>query len=72
MTYNDPKRPRRVNTGGWGAGTIALVALVAILIIGGILYATSNRGTTTASDSGASRTSTTMGAGNTSTAPKNP
>jgi hypothetical protein len=61
MTYNDPNRPRRVNNGGVGTGTIALIALVTMLVIGGIVYAMSNRGTTSASNTGTS-TPTTTGA----------
>jgi len=59
MTYNDPNRPRRVNNDGWGIGTIALVALFAILILGGLVYGLSHRGTTTASNTGVSMPTTT-------------
>ena len=60
MTFNDPNNRARAND-RWGTGTIALVANVGILILGGRVYGLSNRGMTTASNSGA--TSTTTGAG---------
>ena len=60
MTYNDPNNRARANE-GWGAGTIALVAIVGILILGGLIYGLSNRGMSTASNTGT--TSTTTGAG---------
>ena len=60
MTYNDPNNRARANE-GWGAGTIALVAIVGILILGGLIYGLSNSGMTTASNTGT--TSTTTGAG---------
>jgi hypothetical protein len=60
MTYNDPNRQRRMNNDGWGTGTIAIFAIIAILIIGGLVYGFSNRGTTSAANPGT--TSTTTGA----------
>ena len=41
MTYNDPNNSARAND-GWGTGTIALVAIVGILILGGLFYGLSN------------------------------
>ena len=60
MTYNDPNNRARAND-RWGTGTIALVANVGILILGGRVYGLSNRGMSTASNTGT--TPTTTGAG---------
>ena len=60
MTYNDPSNRARANV-GWGTGTIALVAIVGLLILGGLFYGLSNRGLTAASNTGT--TPTTTGAG---------
>jgi hypothetical protein len=62
MTYND-NRPRRSNNDDWGTGTVALVALFGILLLGGLIYGLSDPSTATVSNTAASTTPTTTGAG---------
>jgi len=66
MSYpNDPNpntRYRRDDE-GWGMGTMLALAVAAILVVGGLLYAFNHNASTTASNT-SSPTATTTGQGN--------
>jgi hypothetical protein len=38
--YNDPNRPRRANNDYWSDGTVALVAILSLLVLGALLLRT--------------------------------
>jgi len=56
MTYNDPNSSR--SDANWSTGAIAGMAIGAVLIVGGIIYALSHRDTSTASNGSTGGTST--------------